>query len=653
MLALLTVAAYAQSSGAFLSPGPLAQAHADIDTVTQCTACHAPLRGIDPPRCLACHDRVAQQVASGTGFHGNKGQSCGGCHADHRGRDADLVQLRADTFDHRETGFELTGRHAEIVCEDCHVPGKDWSSVANTCDACHREIHGASRSRRTLLARCEVCHTTGGWRTEIPPSLFDHTDREDVDYVLTGAHVPVPCVECHFDLRFVPTAHERCVDCHDDAHRAPFGGRCEDCHRAPTSWVVPGFDHRRTGYTLEGLHSEAPCASCHRGHVSVRVPHDGCPACHTDVHRGQFAPEPCDTCHTVTTKAFAIPDWDHSRGDFRLRGAHLQVSCDQCHGAGPDATFRPRAHDDCDACHTDPHDAQFEPTPCQVCHAEEGWAVRDFDHARTEFPLEGRHAALACEACHAGGRYERLSHDSCADCHTGQPHAFTFTRPCGGCHDPSGFDAVRFAHAAQTSFALTAPHDELRCTACHTQILDFTGLGGGCASCHADDRPRDHFPGACDDCHAGEAWTPAGLGGLDHRVTGFPLRGQHAMAPCEGCHVTPGSRGATPDTCAGCHRVDDPHRNLLGDRCEDCHSETSWFRTRFRHQQTGWPLVGQHRVAECDACHAVAFVGTPTDCWRCHEADASPDVPAHQSVFFATCDECHTPYAWAAVRFAH
>ncbi|MCA9566993.1 MAG: cytochrome c3 family protein, partial [Myxococcales bacterium] len=159
--------------------------------------------------------------------------------------------------------------------------------------------------------------------------------------------------------------------------------------------------------------------------------------------------------------------------------------------------------------------------------------------------------------------------------------------------------------------------------------------------------------GACESCHPGPWWAPATLGDNDHAVTGFPLRGQHALTACEDCHPEGTPRGSTPADCAGCHRQDDPHRNLLGNRCDDCHDEVSWFKTRFRHETTGWPLAGLHRVVECNACHAVAFVGTPTTCWRCHEAEAPRDVQAHQSAFFAQCDDCHTPYGWAAVRYAH
>jgi hypothetical protein len=79
----------------------------------------------------------------------------------------------------------------------------------------------------------------------------------------------------------------------------------------------------------------------------------------------------------------------------------------------------------------------------------------------------------------------------------------------------------------------------------------------------------------------------------------------------------------------------------------------SWYRTTFRHTTTGWPLRGAHKLAACVDCHATGYVGTPTDCFRCHEADASPTIPAHQGPAFRTCDLCHRPYTWDAPGYPH
>jgi hypothetical protein len=172
-------------------------------------------------------------------------------------------------------------------------------------------------------------------------------------------------------------------------------------------------------------------------------------------------------------------------------------------------------------------------------------------------------------------------------------------------------------------------------------------------ACHTDDKPMGHYPGNCDNCHPGPGWSPATLGDLDHAVTGFPLRGAHFQLECFDCHGVGEPMGAASPGCVDCHADDDVHRNQLGDICEDCHTETTWLRTRFRHQQTGFSLRGAHRLAACVDCHATGYVGTPSSCVTCHQADADPTIAAHQSAEAAFCDSCHRPYTWAAVRFAH
>lgn len=647
------VAAFAQSSGAFLSPGPLAQAHAHLDGVTTCTSCHAPLQGIVPSRCLACHERVQGQITSKQGFHANKATACESCHADHRGLDFDMVKLEEDAFDHGETSFPLTGAHDDVDCAACHTEKDDWTGLLTACGACHDDVHGAPASTRDLLEGCDACHTTKDWMVKsIPTRVFDHTNAAQVDYVLEGAHLQVACRDCHAEAVFLPTQHERCADCHSDPHRTKFGKPCESCHTGPTSWRVPAFDHRVTAFQLEGQHAEVACRSCHQGRATRPVPHEVCADCHQDPHRAQFVPQPCSDCHTVQIPAFAIPTFDHAKTDFPLRGKHVEQTCAACHGAGTEAQYRPLPHADCKDCHADQHGGQFEPTPCLVCHVETGWAVQDFDHDRTAFPLTGDHQQVECASCHLEGRYAGLPFASCGDCHTETAHGPGLTTACTACHATTGFKTVAFDHD-QTGWALTQPHTRAACADCHVQITDFKGTDTRCNSCHQDDRPKNHFAGSCDGCHQGAAWLPAGLGDYDHSVTGFALRGLHAAASCADCHPEGQPRGSTPDGCGDCHRTDDPHRNLLGNQCGDCHTESGWYKTRFRHAQTGWPLIGLHRVAECADCHAVSYVGTPTACWRCHESQASLDIEAHTSTFFGTCDECHNPYSWTSVRYAH
>ena len=61
-----------------------------------------------------------------------------------------------------------------------------------------------------------------------------------------------------------------------------------------------------------------------------------------------------------------------------------------------------------------------------------------------------------------------------------------------------------------------------------------------------------------------------------------------------------------------------------------------------------YPLIGQHAVIECEACHTNGqYSGTTTQCEGCH----SPDKPANH--FVGNCSACHSPVSWMDVQFDH
>ena len=317
--------------------------------------------------------------------------------------------------------------------------------------------------------------------------------------------------------------------------------------------------------------------------------------------------------------------------------------------------------DDCSSCHDDVHEDRFAPDACSSCHADANWLVDEFDHDRTDYPLTGAHAPVECDECHGEVKVEPVAFDSCADCHAEQdPHEGKTDRDaCGACHVTADWATVTFDHAQQTEFALEGAHSAAACSACHAPgprseaaSLPFEGLEQACDSCHEEERPKAHFAGDCGECHSAESWTVATLGALGHDVTGFVLRGEHRDLPCEDCHATTDSNTAAAPGCISCHAADDAHRNLLGDSCEDCHRESDWLRTRFRHDLVGWPLRGEHRLAACVDCHATGYAGAPTECVRCHEREALRDE-VHQQSFSRECDLCHRPYDWDDVRYTH
>lgn len=652
--ALCPGVARAQGAAAFLSPGPLTAGHADI---VNCFSCHSPSRGVDHTLCLGCHDSVRNQVSTGIGFHGQKaerGKNCQSCHHEHRGRDFAIIPsalLSSSSFDHaRETGWPLNGAHASAECIDCHTtPGK-YTGLKSTCVSCHDEPHGADESKRDVLAACDRCHNEVEWKAlPIPTHVFSHTTGADTDYLLTGKHLQVACASCHFDWRFVPVKHERCLDCHDDPHRANFGkDTCETCHPTPESWAVPKFNHDRTPYKLEGEHRGVDCYGCHKGNATVPLKYSTCEDCHADMHSGQFKPRPCEECHTVQVAAFALRNYDHDTTRFPLVGLHTGVMCEACHGDREEATYIGRPFDDCDACHVDEHQGRFEPTDCQRCHTAEGFKALFFNHDDTAFPHTGKHREVECNACHEDFKWVGFPFGSCADCHDeASPHQPGILGPetCDTCHNTTAFDVISFDHKANTRFDLAPQHTKHKCVQCHESVDKFAGVSSDCSVCHQTDRPWGHYEGNCGNCHQAEKWFPGGLGNQDHTVTGFPLRGQHARQDCESCHPPGRARGDASPNCVSCHAQDDSHKNLLGNQCDDCHSDFSWFRVRWRHGSTGWPLRGAHKLAECFDCHPSSYTGTPRDCARCHASEASPNA-YHQTVAFQDCQLCHREYAW-------
>jgi hypothetical protein len=655
--------AFAQGFGSFISPGELTRDHKELDGIANCNGCHAPGRGPAPDRCMKCHDRVRSQVATKSGYHGRKGRgtACETCHAEHNGRTHELVpNLSVDPkFDHfADVGWLLEGEHGRTRCIDCHPTQRVYHGQSTECVSCHQDPHGSENSSRDVLEDCESCHDAVDWDAlPLSETVFDHTNREDADYLLEGQHVEVGCEDCHFEMKFVPIPFEKCTSCHVNSHRAAFREReCESCHPDSDTWDVPGFDHNLTKYKLEGEHVSVTCVECHPGDKTDPIAYQTCESCHFDLHKSQFDPRPCHECHAVTVAAFAMRDYDHDQTDYPLVGKHVEQDCEECHDDREKAVYVDLPHADCDECHEDAHDGSYEPTDCQVCHISDGFEIDAFDHDRTDFPHRGQHIGLECEKCHVAGRWNGVAHESCLDCHhTKVPHRPVITsEQCDDCHQETGFEFVTFDHVGETEFDLAPAHDELRCTACHTQVYDFLGLDSNCAVCHVDDRPWGHYDGDCGECHEAENWFPAGLGSNDHEVTGFALVGAHSLEPCESCHPVGQARGDAESQCVSCHSQDDPHMAMLGTLCADCHSEMSWLRTSWRHTTTGWPLRGAHRLAACVDCHATGYVGAPTECFRCHEVDAAACtsgccVEAHASGGFDQCDSCHRVYAWSPV----
>jgi hypothetical protein len=459
------------------SPGPLSSSHAAIDHPTACLECHEPKRATTAVRCLACHQPLGTRIAAQQGYHGRdpaRSTQCASCHPEHGGREAALVRWTGgrEKFDHALTGYVLTGHHAALGCNACHLPAliravdvrqaKDlklrttYLGLSTRCADCHGDVHRGQFAAEIQSRDCAPCHSTDRWDEVI----MDHAETR---FPLTGKHAAVACQKCHFSendaaerviagsensfVRFKPLAHGACADCHTDVHKGRFGADCTRCHTTAgwTSITTGAFDHDKTPYPLRGMHRTVDCAKCHTsGEFKKRIAFAQCSDCHQDRHTGQLAKSPsrglCEACHSVEEFSPArFGTLEHQKTSFPLRGAHLAVACNACHkltAAGAPAgsvRFRLRSAA-CTDCHTDEHAGQFSKAPggtdCIRCHLESSWRIASFNHSKTRFPLDGAHAKATCSACHLNVtigdrktvRYRPLD-TACRACHATEPRS--------------------------------------------------------------------------------------------------------------------------------------------------------------------------------------------------------------------------------------
>ena len=502
-LAAAAVGAAAPScAGAFtlrslIMPGEVIEAHAKIEE--QCDSCHESKETQKQSElCFACHKEIRADRVSNGGLHGGSaaaGKECVACHAEHKGRAANITGLDPKTFAHAQTHFPLAGAHAGKPCASCHADGKKYREAPAQCSGCHARDDA---HQGKLGSACEGCHTATAWKS----ADFDHAKA---GFALAGAHAKADCAACHHDREFVGTPTQ-CVQCHraNDKHAGRNGTDCAACHAA-TAWTDVSFDHgARSGFKLTGRHKQLACQSCHAAGVAAAVPRT-CVGCHKadDRHAGKLGTS-CADCHQTTH--WSDTGFDHAAAThFALRGAHAQLECAACHVHGVDAPLGR----DCASCHAerDPHKGQLG-ARCDGCHADVAWreSIR-FDHGLATFPLLGKHAALDCKTCHASLAFHDAG-GACADCHAkDDPHAGRFSSACATCHNPTDWRAARFDHDKATRFALTGAHRDVACDTCHRAAGDggralSAAARGGCVQCHRRDDPHGgRFGASCGECH--------------------------------------------------------------------------------------------------------------------------------------------------------
>ena len=83
--------------------------------------------------------------------------------------------------------------------------------------------------------------------------------------------------------------------------------------------------------------------------------------------------------------------------------------------------------------------------------------------------------------------------------------------------------------------------------------------------------------------------------------------------------------------------------------CDNCHTTESWkvdvSKIKFKHEKTGFKLLGQHSTLNCQSCHKkLVFAGTPENCSSCHG-------DFHKGTLGLKCQRCHNFNTWKIFNF--
>jgi hypothetical protein len=572
-------AVWSQGIESIVAPGKMTTAHVKYED--DCKQCHVRFdRKAQDGLCMACHKDVGADVRNKAGFHGHGVEAkCNSCHTEHKGRDANIVNLDKKKFDHTKTDFQLKGKHDKVECEKCHVAGKKYRDAALTCNACHKkdDVHKGS-----LGAKCADCHTEASWKE----ARFDH---DSTKFPLTGKHTDVKCTDCHKDNNYKDTPRN-CYACHrkiDDqkGHKGQYGEKCDTCHTSK-AWKPSTFNHDTdTKYVLRGKHHSVVCKDCHTGNLYKEKLTQECYACHKkdDKHKESLGKN-CASCHTE--KSWKEPTkFDHEKTQFPLLGKHFKVECKECHKS---QMFK-EAPKDCFGCHQkdDKHKTNLG-KECADCHSEQDWKHTEgrFKHERTKFPLRNAHAAssVKCVACHKDLSSFRNTSLVCVSCHKkDDKHEGQLSEKCDTCHSDKAWKGTSFDHGL-SRFPLTGRHINATCKSCH-ETARYKDALRECLSCHKkDDKHKQKLGAKCETCHGTRGWA---VWNFNHDTqTKYKLEGAHSKVTCESCHVqvAPKGKPVAPlsNTCVSCHRQDDVHEGMFGVRCDQCHRAEDWksFKSR-------------------------------------------------------------------------
>jgi hypothetical protein len=206
-------------------------AHKRSPAVT-CYSCHPNTR-VPAIECERCHAKDSRHGARFAAF-GRPAPHCATCHP--------MTSWKPNAFDHRQTKFPLTHKHATLRCRDCHRGSQpdqfEKLGIGSACTGCH--AHAIVHDGKYPDTDCLKCHGPM-WATPPGPTGLLPIHGPTGAFPLVARHKLVPCADCHDKrnaqgkMTFDGLARECGTKCHSDPHLGRFGATCTRCHD-PGTW---------------------------------------------------------------------------------------------------------------------------------------------------------------------------------------------------------------------------------------------------------------------------------------------------------------------------------------------------------------------------------------------------------------------------------
>lgn len=437
------------------------------------------------------------------------------------------------------------------------------------------------------------------------------------------------------------------------------------------------------------LEGDSECLKCHSS--GKRIETSLCTSCHDDIgaelkrhaglHGNTYAAKACGECHVEHRgRNYDLVRWPgggrehfaHADTGWPLVDKHTQVQCNKCHNTKNTRgapTFVGLSQT-CSSCHKDPHDNRFG-NDCKQCHNEKAWTQVDkqrFDHAKTRYPLLGKHQSVQCAKCHGEpAKWRGIEFSTCTNCHK-DPHKGRFEGACTGCHVETGWKDLHMQRTAHPGLSIMGGHTSVKCETCHDRKIDEPpSKGARCVGCHVPVHEAK-FGNNCAECHKSIQWMGLAdaVGRQAHDQTAFVLRDKHGRVACTDCHSPKLSankrfRQLTFDRCVACHQ--DSHQGEFsardGGECASCHDERGFSPTRFgveAHASTRFALLGQHVTVACASCHVAPrprldWRMDKQACAQCHENPHGAQFDTEMKA--GGCAHCHNAKDWKQPNIDH